>query len=190
MRYGYMRVSTVTQKTDRQRVELEAKGLDEILEEKLSGGLNYKDRPVLALLLEHKLRTGDELYCHSIDRLARNLSHLKEIADICKAKGVHLYLLKESIHIDPAAEPDSFGDLMFNIIGAFAQFERQMIRERQAEGIAAAKAKGRKFGRPIDADHEQIAAWRRENNASQNATAEHFKVSVSTVKRAFASYPK
>jgi DNA invertase Pin-like site-specific DNA recombinase len=131
---GYLRVSSITQSTERQ---LDSLTLDRIFEEKASG----KDqlRPVLQEMLRF-LREGDQLFVHSMDRLARNLSDLLKIVTDLTSKGVRVTFVKESLTFTGDDEP--MARLMLSIMGGVAEFERSMIRSRQAEGIALAKAKG------------------------------------------------
>lgn len=136
---GYIRVSSVDQITDRQLGDVK---LDRVFEDKCSGGT--RNRPELARCLEH-LREDDVLHVHSIDRLARNLQDLLTLVTDLTERGVTVKFAKEQLTFSGEANP--MQELQLNIMGAVAQFERSMIRERQREGIAAAKAKGKKLGR-------------------------------------------
>ena len=133
---AYIRVSTVEQNTERQLADVE--GFDKVFEDKCSGSTT--DRPSLAALLDY-VREGDEVHVHSIDRLARNLNDLLSLVELFKSKGVTLVFNKESMTFSGSTS-DPMQELMLSMIGAVAQFERAVIRERQAEGIAQAKAKG------------------------------------------------
>ena len=136
---GYIRVSSVDQNTARQ---LEGIQLDEIFTDKCSG----KDtkRPELEACLKY-LRKGDSLHVHSIDRLARNLQDLLNILDSLTSKGISVVFHKEGLTF--TGKEDPFQKLQLQIIGAVAQFERSLIRERQREGIAIAKKQGKYKGR-------------------------------------------
>lgn len=140
MRIGYKRVSSVDQNTDRQLPELQ---LDRIVEDKASG--KSIDRPGLRELISYA-REGDVIYVHSLDRLARNLKDLIEIVNQLKAKKVELITIKENLTFNQSNNPMS--DLLLHIFGALAEFERSFILERQREGIAIAKKKGKFLGRP------------------------------------------
>ena len=129
---GYIRVSTVTQNTERQLFGVE---LDRVYEDKCSG--KNTDRPALAECLSY-LRDGDTLHCHSIDRLCRNLRDLLELVQGLLARGVSVVFHKENMRF-VAGKTDQFQELQLSIIGAVASFERQMILERQREGIALAR---------------------------------------------------
>lgn len=137
---AYRRVSTVDQKTDRQ---LSGEEFDKVFEDKASA----KDtkRPALEQLLDF-VREGDTVVVHSIDRLARNLIDLSQIVQQLNTKGVAVEFRKENLMFDGSEGP--LQELMLNMMGSFAQFERAMILERQREGIAAAKAAGKRMGRP------------------------------------------
>ena len=132
---GYIRVSTVDQSTARQ---LDGVHLDKTFEEKISG--KSMDRPKLKECLAY-LREGDTLHVHEISRLARSMTDLRNIVDGLAARGVTVVFHKENMRFDGGTET-STGRLLFNIMAAFAEFERDLIRERQAEGIAKAKAAG------------------------------------------------
>lgn len=146
---GYVRVSSIEQSTDRQLTEIV---LDVVFEDKASG----KDtkRPELERCLSH-LRAGDTLHVHSIDRLARNLKDLQDIVESLTLKGVTVKFYKECLTFE-GSNHSPMQTLMLQMLGAFAQFERTLIKERQAEGIAAAKAKGKKLGAPSKLSPEQI----------------------------------
>lgn len=135
-RVGYVRVSTIDQNTARQLDGIE---LDRVFEEKASG----KDtkRPQLEACLAF-LREDDTLVVHSMDRLARNLMDLRTIVDALIAKGVSVQFVKEG-QTFTSAKSDPMARLMLHLMGAFAEFEREIIRERQREGIAIARAAGK-----------------------------------------------
>ena len=130
---GYTRVSTLDQSTDRQEL-----GDIRIFEDKASG--KNTDRPALQEMLAY-IREGDEVVVYSIDRLARNLRDLEDIIKEVNSKGASVTFLTEKLTF--SGSDDAMSTLMLQMMGAFSQFERSMIRKRQAEGIAAAKAKGK-----------------------------------------------
>jgi DNA invertase Pin-like site-specific DNA recombinase len=132
---GYKRVSTVDQNLDRQDLG----DVDKVFEEKLSGK-SASDRPALQDLIGYA-RDGDTVVVHSIDRLARDLRDLQDIIQTLNDKGVAISFLSERLTFSADAD-DAFAKLQLQMMGAFAEFERNIIRKRQAEGIAAAKAKG------------------------------------------------
>lgn len=129
---GYVRVSTVEQHTDRQLAGIT---LDKVFEDKCSG--KDTNRPQLTACLEY-LRDGDTLYIHSIDRLARSLRDLLNIVQGLLARKVSIKFIKEGMEFNSdTSNPTQ--DLYLKILGAVAEFERQMIRERQREGILLAR---------------------------------------------------
>ena len=132
---GYKRVSTVDQNLDRQDLG----DVDKVFEEKLSGK-SASDRPALQELIGYA-RDGDTVVVHSIDRLARDLRDLQDIIQTLNDKGVTIQFLSERLTFSADAD-DAFAKLQLQMMGAFAEFERNIIRKRQAEGIAVAKAKG------------------------------------------------
>jgi DNA invertase Pin-like site-specific DNA recombinase len=134
-RVGYVRVSSVDQNTERQ---LDGIALDMVFTDKASG--KDVERPQLKAALAH-LRAGDTLIIHSMDRLSRNMEDMLRVVRELKGKGVTVQFLKENMLFDAkGTKPQD--ELMFAMLGAFAQFERSIIKERQREGIAIAKAKG------------------------------------------------
>jgi len=132
---GYKRVSTVDQSLERQDLG----DVDKVFEEKLSGK-SASDRPALQDLIGYA-RHGDTVVVHSIDRLARDLRDLQDIIQTLNDKGVAISFLSERLTFSADAD-DAFAKLQLQMMGAFAEFERNIIRKRQAEGIAVAKAKG------------------------------------------------
>jgi len=138
MKFLYARVSSVGQNLDRQLVDL-PDGIDRIFEEKASG--KNTDRPQLTSLMG-VLRAGDVVYCHSLDRLARNTRDLLNIVRDITDRGATIEFRKEHLTFAPK-DDNAIGHLMLHILGAIAEFERSLIRERQLQGIAIAKAKGR-----------------------------------------------
>ncbi|MDE3081114.1 MAG: recombinase family protein, partial [Paracoccaceae bacterium] len=137
---GYARVSTDDQTALPQLQELREAGCGEVLEEHASGG--DRRRPVLARLIE-RLRAGDTLVVVRIDRLARSLSHLLEVIERLEAKGAHFRSLQ-----DPIDTGSPQGKFTLQVLGAAAEFERALIRERTKAGLRAAKAEGRVGGNP------------------------------------------
>lgn len=148
---GYVRVSTLDQRADRQ---LEGLQLDRIFEDKVSGK-NMKDRPQLEEMLKY-VREGDVVYVHSMDRLARNLEDLLAIVRTLTEKGVKINFLKENLSFDPQQSASPMSKLILVVMGAVAEFERELIHERQREGIALAKARGAYKGRAKTVTPEKL----------------------------------
>lgn len=131
---GYVRVSTVEQNTERQ---LDGVTVERMFEDKASGG--SADRPQLKAMLDY-VRDGDTIHVHSIDRLARSLRDLQDLIENLSQRGVAIRFHKEGLSFD--GTPSPFQTLQLQVIGAVAEFERSIIRERQREGIAKAKERG------------------------------------------------
>lgn len=138
-RLGYVRVSTVDQNVDRQ---LEGIELDKKFIDRVSG--KSVDRPQLHAMLDY-CRESDVIYVHSLDRLGRNLDDLRKLVSDLTEKGVEIHFMKESLVFKK--DSDAMSQLLLSVMGAFAEFERNLILERQREGIAIAKAKGVYKGR-------------------------------------------
>lgn len=140
MQIGYARTSTVEQKAgfDAQRKELEAAGVQKVFAEQVS---SVAKREQLEAALDF-VREGDTLVVTKLDRLARSMRDLLEIVDRIKRKGASLRILAMGLDTSNAT-----GELMLNVLGSVAQFERAMMLERQREGIAKAKADGKFRGR-------------------------------------------
>lgn len=160
---GYIRVSSADQNTDRQLDGIE---LDEVFTDHASG--KDTNRPQLQAVIKH-LRKGDTLVVHSMDRLARNLDDLRAIVLGATERGVQVRFVKENLTF--TGEDGSMAKLMLSLLGAVAEFERSMIRERQREGIEAAKRKGVYKGRKPALTPEQVAELRKRAAAGEQKTA-------------------
>ena len=143
---GYARVSSVGQSLDIQSDKL--KSCDKVFEEKQSG--TSDKRPRLKACLEY-VREGDTLQVTRLDRLARSTLHLCQIADELERKGVNLNVIDQNIDTS-----DATGRLLFNMLGAIAQFETEIRAERQMDGIKKAKDRGVAFGKKKQLSLEQI----------------------------------
>lgn len=174
-RIGYVRVSTTEQNTDRQ---LEGLPVDRMFVDRASG----KDvrRPALEDLMGYA-REGDTVVVHSMDRLARNLDDLRQIVQTLTRKGVTIEFVKE--HLRFTGEDSPMANLMLSVMGAFAEFERALIGERQREGIALAKQRGAYRGRKPSLSGDQIRELRRlaREGTGKVALARQFKISRQTV---------
>jgi DNA invertase Pin-like site-specific DNA recombinase len=151
-RIGYTRVSTWVQKTERQ---LEGVDLDKLFTDKCSG--KDTNRPQLQAALDY-LRDGDVLVVHSMDRLARNLDDLRRVVLDLTRKGVFVEFVKESLTF--TGDDSAMSNLLLSVMGAFAEFERALIKERQREGIALAKKAGVYKGRKPSLTPERVQELR------------------------------
>jgi DNA invertase Pin-like site-specific DNA recombinase len=178
MKVGYRRVSTVDQNLDRQ----ELGPVDRVFEEKVSG--KNTDRAALQEMIAF-VREGDEVVVYSIDRLARDLRDLQSIIQTLLDKQVSISFLSERLSFT-ADKDDPFSRLQLHLIGAFSQFEHQIIRKRQAEGIAKAKLRGVYKGRKKQVDDAKIIAMKNTGKRVCEIAAD-LGVSRMTVYRALES---
>ena len=154
-RIGYMRVSSVDQNPDRQREQLAQAAVERTFLDQASG--KSTQRPELDALLAFA-REGDTLVVTSMDRLARNLDDLRRLVQHLTRRGVRVEFLNE--HLTFTGDDSPMAQLLLSVMGAFAEFERALIRERQREGIALAKARGVYRGRTRALSPAQIAEVR------------------------------
>ena len=175
-RIGYARVSTEGQELTAQMEQLEAAKDDKGFKEKASG--IKEDRPQLAALLEY-VREGDTVVACKLDRIARSTKHLLNIVDLLEAKKVSFQVL--NINLDTSSPT---GKLMLSMLAAIGQFEREMMLERQKEGIRIAKAKGAYTGRQPTARNksEKVLELIAEGKTKQ-ATADELGISIASVYR-------
>ena len=174
---GYARVSTADQTADPQSDALSAAGCSRVWTDTASGSTT--SRPQLDDLLTH-LRSGDTLVVWRLDRLGRSLPHLLQTVDDLDGKGVGFKSLTEAIDTTTSG-----GKLIFSIFGAIAEFERNLIRERTAVGLAAARARGRVGGRPRKMTQNRIrqAKRMRDNGTPLSEIAEILGVGRTTLYR-------
>ena len=148
MLIGYARISTTDQKLDLQEDALKKAGCEKMFSDVISGA--KKEREGLNKALEH-LRKDDILVIWKLDRLGRSLKHLIKIVEELNEKGIGFKSLQENIDTTTGT-----GKLIFHIFGALAEFEKDIIRERTIAGLKAARARGRKGGRPKKMDQKKI----------------------------------
>lgn len=166
MIFGYARVSTIGQNLDNQIEQLKEQGAEKIFLEKVTA-TSTKQRTELKSMIEH-VRTGDTIVVTKIDRLARSISDLNKIVSTLNSKGVSVKFIKEQMTFE-ANNNNSLNTLLFNILGSFAQFERDLIVERTSEGRERAKANGKKFGRKASSSKKDIdRAIELHNNRNEN----------------------
>ncbi len=175
---AYIRVSTVEQNTERQ---LSGCGVtfDKVYEDKASG--SSTKRPELANLMDYA-REGDTIHIHSIDRLARSLDDLRRLVTSWNNQGITVRFHKEGLNF-ASGDNTPIAELMLNMLGAVAQFERAIIRERQAEGISKALAKGKYQGRKPDMNRNTRIIELRESGMSIRKIAIELNCNPSTVQR-------
>lgn len=178
LRVGYIRVSTIEQNIDRQLdgVELDKRFIDK------ASGKDVK-RPEFQSMLSF-VREGDLVIVHSMDRLARNLDDLRKIVLNFIQKGIAIQFIKENLTFDKSESPMSM--LLLSVMGAFAEFEYALIRERQREGIAIARAKGvyRRTGRKKQLNEERAAELKAlvmQEGSNKSFIARKFGISRKTV---------
>lgn len=151
MLVGYARISTDDQNLNLQRDALQLAGCEKIFEDQISGA--KAERPGLHAVLQF-VRPGDTLVIWRLDRLSRSLKDLIEMVNALESNGIGLKSLQESIDTT-----SSSGMLIFHVFGALAEFERNLTRERTQAGLQAARARGRKGGRPktLNKDKQALA---------------------------------
>ena len=178
--YGYARVSSTDQDLSLQEDKLRAAGCQVVRAEKRSGA-NREGRSELRLLLEF-LRRGDALVVTRIDRLARSLKDLQDIVHELKTKGVTLKATEQPIDTGTAA-----GKAFLDMLGVFAEFETNLRRERQLEGIQAAKARGVYMGRRPVIDPGEVRRLRDQERLGPTAIARWLGIGRASVYRVLAS---
>src|SRR3954452_33913 len=164
MMIGYARVSTLDQTLALQQDALTAAGCEQLYTDTASGSVT--DRPGLTQALSH-LRTGDTLVVWRLDRLGRSLAHLIDTIRQLQERGIGFRLLQEQLDTTTSG-----GKLVFHVFGALAEFERDLIRERTHAGLAAARARGRLFGRPRALSPQQVKYLQRLATDGRNTVAE------------------
>jgi DNA invertase Pin-like site-specific DNA recombinase len=161
--FGYARVSTLDQQPALQLDALGAAGCSRVFCDQASGATD--ERPELVRMLDH-LRPGDTLVVWKLDRLGRSLRHLIETARTLEARGVGFRSVTEGIDTTTPG-----GRLVFHIFGALAEFERDLIRERTRAGLEAARARGRRGGRPVAMTAEKTVIARQMYDSREHTVA-------------------
>ena len=183
MKIGYVRVSTVDQNEARQVEALKKYGIEKWYSEKVSG--KNLNRPKLQEMLDF-VREGDTIYIHDFSRISRSVKDLLSLIDLLEAKKVHLVSVKENLDTSTPA-----GRLMLTMIGAINEFERANLLERQAEGIAIAKAKGKYKGRKaIEINEAFIEGYNKylARKLSKSALAKELGISRPTLDKLINEY--
>jgi len=174
-RIGYVRVSSTDQNPERQ---LEGVELDKMFTDRASG--KDTQRPQLDALLTY-VREGDMVIVHSMDRLARNLDDLRRLVQQLTRRGIGVTFVKENLTF--TGEDSPMANLLLSVMGAFAEFERALIHERQMEGIALARKRGAYRGRKKALSPEQVADLQRRAAAGEQkaALAREYNISRETL---------
>ena len=157
---GYIRVSTFDQNPERQ---LESINIDKAFVDKASG--RSTDRPKLKELISYA-RQGDTIIVHSMDRLARDLKDLRKLVEHFTSKDIKVQFIKENLTF--SGDDSAMSNLLLSIMGGFAEFERNLIKERQLEGIALAKKKGLYKGGKRKLSDEQVIDLQRRSQAGEH----------------------
>jgi DNA invertase Pin-like site-specific DNA recombinase len=164
MKIGYARVSTLEQNTELQIKELKQAGCKKVFKDQVSGV--KADRPGLKAALEY-VRPGDSLVVWKLDRLGRNLKHLIEVVEDLEQRGIGFISLTEGFDTSTNG-----GKMVFQIFGALAQFERNLIRERTMAGLAAARARGRKGGKKPKLNAAQVETMKKMYDSRKHSISE------------------
>ncbi|MFS2263094.1 recombinase family protein [Vibrio vulnificus] len=181
--FAYCRVSTVEQTTDNQILAIRNAGYDvqesRVISETVSGSVRAMERKEFKTLVEHKLEAGDTLVVLKLDRLGRDNIDVQQTIEQLTAKKIKVVSLDLPVSDLSSAE----GKLMLQMFSAFAEFERNRIRERTQEGLNRAKAEGKKLGRPAAKDTTANVQRCKAEGLSQSATAKELGIGIATVKR-------
>ena len=172
---GYIRVSTISQNNE---LQLEGFKLDKYFTDTASG--KDTDRPALQAMFSY-VREGDIVFVHSMDRLARNLDDLRNLVEKLTSQQIQIKFIKENLIF--TGEDNSISKLLLSVMGAFAEFERSLIVERQKQGIALAKKKGLYKGRKPSLSETQIIELKKRISNGQKKTivAKDFSISRETL---------
>lgn len=182
--FAYCRVSTVEQSTDNQVTAIESAighpvEPHRIISETISGSVQAMERPAFKAMVEHKLEPGDTLVVLKLDRLGRdNIDVQQTIAKLSKA-GIKVV----SLDLPAQDLASSEGKLLLQMFAAFAEFERNRIRERTQEGLERAKKQGKKLGRPVAKDTTEKVQRLKAQGLSQSQAAAQAGLGIATIKR-------
>lgn len=184
MKYGYLRVSTDKQNYERQLFILQEHNLDKIFEETISGTKKACGREQFELMLS-EVQAGDEIYFESMSRMARSMQDLIDTTNyLVKDRKARVVFIKENLNIGGDNGLDAMGALIFNIMGAFAQFERDLISDRTKQSLAAKKAQGVKLGKRSQfSDDEKAQIIELKQTMTCKEIGEMFGVNASTISR-------
>ncbi|WP_460163467.1 recombinase family protein [Pseudomonas sp. S2_F03] len=178
----YARVSTSGQFTENQTQEVKAAGFDvqasRVIEETVSGSVAAKERPGFQKLLD-RMESGDVLLVTKLDRLGRNAMDVRQTVEHLAANGIRVHCLAlGGVDLTSPA-----GKMTMQVLGAVAEFERDLLIERTQQGLMRAKAEGKKLGRPEAMDTTKRVLFWKSNNKSQAEVAAELGIGIATVKR-------
>ncbi|MEZ8197433.1 recombinase family protein [Vibrio splendidus] len=181
--FSYCRVSTTEQTTENQIIAIRQKGYEvsdsRIISETVSGSVEAMKREKFKMLINHQLEAGDMLVVLKLDRLGRDNIDVQNTINLLTDKGVKAVCLDLPVADLSSAE----GKLMLQMFSAFAEFERNRIRERTKEGLERAKAEGKKLGRPKALETTVLVQEKKAEGLSQSKTANELGLGIATVKR-------
>lgn len=181
--FAYCRVSTTEQNAANQQLAIERAGYEiapaRVISEEVSGSVQAMKRPAFAAMVEHKLEEGDSLIVLKLDRLGRDSIDVQQTITDLQARGVRVV----SLDLPAPDLSTANGKLLVQMFAAFAEFERNRIRERTREGLERAKAGGAKLGRPVAVDTRRAVQAAKQDGCSQSQAAKRTGVSLSTIKR-------
>jgi DNA invertase Pin-like site-specific DNA recombinase len=181
--FAYCRVSTTEQTAENQRHAIEAAGWavepSRIISETISGSVEAMKRPAFRALVDHKLEEGDSLVVLKLDRLGRDNIDVQQTITALQARGVRVV----SLDLPAPDLTSANGKLILQMFAAFAEFERNRIRERTAEGLERARRQGKRLGRPAATGTTEAVQAAKREGMSQSQTAEQIGASLRTVKR-------
>lgn len=181
--FSYLRVSTTEQTTENQRIAIERAGYllqaQRIVSEEISGGVPALQRPAFKALVDHKLEQGDTLVVLKLDRLGRDNIDIQQTIQMLQDKGVRVV----SLDLPFGELTSANGKMMMQIFAAFAEFERNRIKERTREGLERAKSQGKKLGRPHAKATTKAVQKAKQDGLSQSQASKRLDLSIATVKR-------
>lgn len=181
--FAYCRVSTVEQTTDNQVAAIRGAGYNiephRVISETISGSVQAMERPAFRSMVEHKLEPGDTLVVLKLDRLGRDNIDVQQTISNLSDSGVKVVSLDLPAHDLASSE----GRLLLQMFAAFAEFERNRIRERTQEGLERAKSQGKKLGRPAANDTTEKVQQLKTQGLSQSQVAAKCGLGIATVKR-------
>lgn len=181
--FAYCRVSTTEQTIENQIIAIRQKGYEindsRVIGETVSGSVEAMKRDKFKMLINHQIESGDMLVVLKLDRLGRDNIDVQNTINLLTDKGVKIVCLDLPVEDLSSAE----GKLMLQMFSAFAEFERNRIRERTKEGLERAKAQGKKLGRPKAHATTNSVQAKKSEGLSQSKTAEVLNLGIATVKR-------